>query len=453
MIRNKKILLITLALLSSNAYAGGFLLWEQNGAGTGDYHAGAAVDAADASTEYYNPAGLPYVKNMQGVASVVMIPTNIEFNGAIQVSTVNPPPELPQYVSGAQAGGTNFIPNLHFSQPLTDKLTWGMGINVPYALKTDYSTDTYIRYAGTSSLLETIDITPGFGYQLTKAFSFGAGLDAVYAHAKFDQYAGGPTPILDTSSDNDMNSWGLGYHLGVLYQCTPKARVGLTYHSKVTEDLTGTSTFTGYLANGNFGSGTDAIGTQVSNNLKSTITLPPNTTLSGLYDATEDLRLLASATYTQWSYIKSLLLQNVAAVNTSTWGAMNNAEVFLQQDFRNTWNFSVGTEYKIQPGILFRAGAGYDQTPVRNSSLRYIQTPDADRYALAIGGQFKPNKKVIIDFGWTHLFILKAPINSSETVGTDPNNPSDPGGETVTTQGSVTSSADVFGLQLAYNFD
>lgn len=449
----KRILLCTLALISTKTYAGGFLLWEQNGAGLGDYHAGSAVDAEDASTEYYNPAGLPYIKHTQAVAGVVMIPTDIEFNGTVQVSSVNPPPELPQNISEAQGGGINFIPNLHFAQPINSKLTWAFGIDVPYGLKTDYSASTYIRYAGTETLLETVDFSPSLGYQLTKDFSVGAGFDAVHAHAKFDQYAGGPTPILDTTSDNDLNSWGFGYHLGVLYQWTPKARVGLAYRSKVVEDLTGKSTFTGYLANGNFGNGIDAIGNQISNNLKSTITLPPTTTLSGLYDATDKVRLLASTTYTQWSYIKALLLQNVASVDTETWQAINNAEVYIQQDFRNTWNFSVGTEYKVDSTVKLRAGAGYDQTPVRNSTLRYIQTPDADRYALAIGGQFTPNKKIAIDIGWTHLFILKAPINSSAILGTNPNTPNTPGGETVTVQGDVDSTADVFGFQVAWNFD
>ncbi|OGT24224.1 MAG: hypothetical protein A2W47_06620 [Gammaproteobacteria bacterium RIFCSPHIGHO2_12_38_15] len=441
----KKLFFISFVFYHSNIFAGGFLLWEQNGAGVGDYHAGSAVDASDASTEYYNPAGLPYIRNKQFVASLVPVIADVNFNGAIAVSTVNN--NTAQPLNDEQAGGMSLIPNLHYTQPLTPRLSFGLGMNVPYGLETNYSTETFIRYAATQTSLQTIDIDPTLGYRITDDFSLGGGLDAVYANAIFDQYAGySLLSNADTLSDNRLHSWGWGYHVGGLYQITPKSRVGLTYHSKIVEHMKGTSKFSGKLANGGTG------GTQTSNNLSANLYLPPNTTLSGLYDVNDQWRLLASATYTQWSYIKSLLLQGMAVIDVQSLDPINNGEVFIQEDFRNTWNVAVGTEYKTSLTTTLRTGLGYDQSPVRSPTLRYIQTPDADRYALAVGGQFKPNKKFVFDLGWTHLFIIKAPINSSQTVGVNPENPS-PESETVNVQGDVISQADVFGLQFTWNID
>jgi long-chain fatty acid transport protein len=57
----KKLFLImsSMGILGASQFtlAGGFQLWEQDGASIGNYHAGRAASAEDASTAYYNPAG------------------------------------------------------------------------------------------------------------------------------------------------------------------------------------------------------------------------------------------------------------------------------------------------------------------------------------------------------------------------------------------------------------
>ncbi len=102
--------------------------------------------------------------------------------------------------------------------------------------------------------------------------------------------------------------------------------------------------------------------------------------------------------------------------------------------------------------IKVRSGAGYDQTPIPGSTYRYPQTPDQNRIAVAIGGQYKITKKAIMDLGWTHLFMANAAVQSSETVGVNPNNPN-PNGQTVTADGTISSSADLFGMQFTWQFD
>src|SRR3990167_11188999 len=70
-------------LLSPAIFAGAFQLWEENGAGTGDYHAGGAAEANDASAVFYNPAGLTRLQHQQIVASGVAIPTYLRFSGTV----------------------------------------------------------------------------------------------------------------------------------------------------------------------------------------------------------------------------------------------------------------------------------------------------------------------------------------------------------------------------------
>lgn len=444
------ICLLTSSCLSQ-AYASGLQIWDQNAAGVGDYHAGYAVDAADASTSFYNPAGLTYLDKMQVVGGIVAAPTNIVYNGKVNVSTVNP--VTPQFISNAQAGTFNAIPDLYFAQPLSARLTWGLGLSAPFGCNTGYNTATYMRYASTKTTIQTIDMGPSLGFKLRNNLSVGGGVDAIYGDAVFDQYAGfADTTGLDTLSDNRLNGWGYGYHLGALYQPTLHTRLGLSYHSKVDQHLTGRSRFIGDLANSGAFTGDLTPSTQISNNLKSNLTLPPYTTLSGLQNITDQWSILASATYTQWRYIKTLELENIAVADSSSGAAVNNAVAYITQNFHNTWNLALGTEYQVNQKIKVRSGAGYDQTPIPGSTYRYPQTPDQNRIAVAVGGQYKITKKAIMDLGWTHLFMANAAVQSSETVGVNPNNPN-PNGQTVTADGTISSSADLFGMQFTWQFD
>src|SRR5579863_4644936 len=74
--------------LSVQAVASGFQLFEQDGASVGNYHAGYAAEAADASTAFYNPAGITRIKNQQLVFAGVGIATNIKYQGTVSVNTL-----------------------------------------------------------------------------------------------------------------------------------------------------------------------------------------------------------------------------------------------------------------------------------------------------------------------------------------------------------------------------
>ena len=419
-----------LAGFSSHAAASAFQLFEENGAGTGDYHAGGAAEANDASTEFYNPAGLVRIKNQQMVVGGVLIPTDIQYKGSVEVNTVNP--GAPTQVV-AQGGTLNVIPNFHYAAPLTDRLVFGFGITVPFGLETDYGDDTFLRYAGTETQLQTINISPTLGFAITDKLSVGAGFDAQYLEGQFDQYAGLFSGF-DTTSTNKGSSWGYGYNLGVLYQFTPHTRVGLSYRSRILQDLTGKSTFSGPLANSLSG------GTQVSYNLNGKIVLPPTSIASFYHDFNSRWAIMGSAMFTQWKSFDDLVLNNVASLNTTTGQADNQQSITVHEDFRNTWNYALGAQYTLSDKWLFRGGIGYDETPT-NDTDRNIQLPDSNRFITAVGAHYQANKSVGVDVGWTHLFVKNAPINNTQTVGS----------EQVITVGNATSAANVFGIQLTWD--
>lgn len=435
-IRTAKHLVSTCVIASATcitglAEAASFQIWEQDGASVGNYHAGYAALANDASTAFYNPAGITRIKNQQVVFAVDGIRTSFEYKGTVTTNllgTMN----VPQVNGGVFA----VVPSLHYVAPINDQVGFGFSIDAPFGLKTNYGDQTTMRYAATISSLSVIDLSPSLAYQLNKQLSFGVGLDYQHVQAELDSIVGAFSPgLLDTTSTNKADGNGYGYHLGGLYQFSPASRVGLSYHSQVKHHLTGSSKFSGPLST--LYSGQPLL---VSNNATVNMTLPAYTALSAYHKFHPQFAMMGSAIYTQWNVFSDLSLNNIAGVNNL--GNPSTAiEVVLPMHYRNTWNFSVGADYYLNCAVTLRGGLGFDQTPVRNQ-YRDVRIPDNNRYIVAFGGHYQATKTVGLDLGWSHFFVDQTTVNPPPLVV---------GSESVRTNGRVDGSADVVGLQVTWD--
>lgn len=417
--------------LPKTTFASAFQLWEQDGASEGNYHAGYAAWANDASTAFYNPAGMILIPNQQIVIAGVGVMTDFKFVGNVTVNTINAGRDLIPVT--AQGGNFSFIPALHYVAPLSDRASFGFSIDVPFGLKTNYGSSTALKYAATLSSANVIDISPSIGLKVTDQWSIGFGPDIQRMFAEFDLIAtdGGDS---NTPSTNKLNDAAYGYHAGVLYQLTPHSRAGLSYHSQVVHHLSGSSKFVGPLAND---LNHEPI---ISNRATSNITLPPYTALSFYHLANAKLAIMGSVIYTQWSTIRRLLLNDFAGIDT-TFMPSTNIEVIVPEHYRNTWNFSLGADFFATKEITLRGGIGYDQTPVQDD-YRNVQLPDNNRYVIALGGHYQATKSIGIDVGWTHFFVQSAHLNPPpEVVGL----------QVVTTNGNASGGGDVFSAQIVWD--
>ena len=71
---------LMLIAFSGTASAAAFQLWEQNASGLGTAYAGSAAVADNASTVFFNPAGMTQLKGFQLSAGVNGIGPRFEFN-------------------------------------------------------------------------------------------------------------------------------------------------------------------------------------------------------------------------------------------------------------------------------------------------------------------------------------------------------------------------------------
>ncbi len=191
----------------------------------------------------------------------------------------------------------------------------------------------------------------------------------VLAHDDF------PSPLdFDTLSYNKGNSFGVGYHVGIMGMFNDKhTRVGLNYQSNMRHTFNGFSRLTGPLATssaGNlFGLPVPPDGIRVNNFLSSNpISLPDVLTLSAYHDLNNTFALLGSVVFTGWSSFKTIQLNNVAAPLIGTGnppagnglpaGSINPVTVnsTSAQNYKDTWRAALGANYRYSDTLMLRVG-------------------------------------------------------------------------------------------------
>lgn len=113
--KNLMVLAIASALggTSGVASAAGFALIEQSGSGMGNAYAGAAATAEDASTVFFNPAGMSQIQGIQISAAGHLIDLSAKFKNS---GSSKPPAILtnPLGGEGGDAGDIALVPNFYF---------------------------------------------------------------------------------------------------------------------------------------------------------------------------------------------------------------------------------------------------------------------------------------------------------------------------------------------------
>lgn len=404
------VLSLGLAGFSVNALAAGFALIEQSASGMGNAFAGGAAAAYDASTIFFNPAGLTRLPGRQVVVGLHAIRPSAEFSN--QGSTAAALQTLGG--NGGDAGDLGWVPNLYLAADITPKLKFGFGINAPFGLKTEYDPTWMGRFQAVKSEVKTINLNPTLAYKASDSVSLGIGLNyqridaeltnAVNYSAIVLAGSGGliVIPNLEGSAKVTGDDYAWGFNLGALFQVSPATRVGLAYRSSISYTLSGNVTFNrpvtaNPVANAIINAATPDGG------VRADVRLPDSLSVSVFHQLNPEWDLMADLTWTGWSsFDKLTLVRDSGAVLSST-----------PENWRDTYRLSVGANYRYSDAWKWRFGVAYDQTPVRDA-FRTPRIPDNNRTWVAVGGQYKVSKAAVVDFGYAHLFVPDASVNQNQ---------------------------------------
>lgn len=195
-----------IASAAGSANAAGFALVEQSASGLGNAYAGAAAVAEDASTIFFNPAGMTLLPDSQLAMAGHLIKPTIEFSGSVSPAVGGN--------QGGDAGSWALVPSTYIARRLTPQLHAGLGINAPFGLKTHYDDDWIGRFQAIESEAKVINLNPSIAWKLSEELSIGAGLNVQRMEATLSNRISPLAP--DSLAKIEASGYGWGYNLGLL---------------------------------------------------------------------------------------------------------------------------------------------------------------------------------------------------------------------------------------------
>ncbi|WP_165663919.1 OmpP1/FadL family transporter [Metapseudomonas otitidis] len=390
----KTSLALAVAGASTYSLAGGFAINEQSVSGMGTAFAGRSSSAEDASTVFGNPAGMSRLKREQVSGGFALLDAKTDIDhGRGSFSGSNDGDMVP-FIG---------VPMGYYVKPIDDKWTFGLGMYVPFGLVTDYEKGFQGRYYGTRSEVRVVTLQPTVSYKINDQLSVGFGPTINRIDGELTSALPNPVPgAADGKVKVKGDDTALGFNAGVLFEVDPSTRLGLTYHSKVKYKLRGDTTVStsGVLAGsaGKYDASLD-------------LETPESVDFSITHDLNADWTLYAGTTWTRWSRLEEIKVEN-DGVRGPLAGALGT--ITEEQHWRDTWSYAVGAAYKLNREWTLRAGLAYDQSPTRNE-YRSPRIPTDDRKILSLGAAWSPSDDWTVDLAYSYLKEDEATVNQSSS--------------------------------------
>lgn len=358
---------------ATQTYAAGFQLSEQSAIQMGRAMAGAGVVGDDLSAVHYNPAGMTLLSGTRMQATGTWVAVNLDYEG-----------DSGQSENGRLKG--QIIPAGFITHQINDSLWAGLGLTVPYGMGTEFGEGWEGRERGTESMILTFDINPNLAWKVNEKLSVGGGISLQYAKAELGMGMG---PM---QANVKGDSWAWGWNVGLMFQPVETVRLGLAYRSNISHNADGHTTLNNVPVKTDNG----LVLTNIRSDMEVRIKTPDTITFSATWEATDALRLSGTARWSKWSNFHSLDVQNLDLAGPQF------SSTVVENNWDDTWFFSVGADYKLNGQWTIRGGVAYDQGPVENQ-YRMAVIPDTDRVWFSGGSSYKYTDNLTFDFGATYI--------------------------------------------------
>lgn len=366
---------------ATQTYAAGFQLSEQSAIQMGRAMAGAGVVGDDLSAVHYNPAGMTLLSGTRMQATGTWVAVNLDYEG-----------DSGQSENGRLKG--QIIPAGFITHQINDSLWAGLGLTVPYGMGTEFGEGWKGRERGTESMILTFDINPNLAWKVNEKLSVGGGVSLQYAKAELGSGRIVSENGHTINSNVKGDSWAWGWNVGVMFQPVETVRLGLAYRSHIAHNADGHTTLSN-VPNALLNPYAPGV-SNLRSDMEVRIKTPDTVTLSATWEATDALRLSGTARWSKWSNFRSLNVQNLDLAGTKL------GTTVVENNWDDTWFFSVGADYKLNGQWTVRGGVAYDQGPVENQ-YRMAVIPDTDRVWFSGGASYKYTDNLTFDFGATYI--------------------------------------------------
>ncbi|MDX9722973.1 MAG: outer membrane protein transport protein [Myxococcota bacterium] len=405
--RSILVLCSLILFLPQEAAAGGFLIYEHGASATGMANARTAL-SDDVNALYFNPAAITELEGLQvqlGMTAILPF-ISYEAQGALDS------PRTYNRISGEtvvvndglnDASISGFFPPYHayisYNIPDTGVVV-GFAANNPFGLGTTWPDDWDGRFIAIETEIQTfffqpvvaVDIAKLAGFDEHFKLSLAAGYNFVYGRASLAKgidlrvaerfFAGieNPEGKLEMKGDG----FGHGWNAALFAQVPRLLAFGFSFRSPVSIEFEGDASFSFNQA------GEEAIERLNSLNpvvfpTKTTgsveIEMPMNMNVGVAFLGVERLTIAADFYYAFFSSYKELAVR-FSCVNDDP--ACTLDEPPIEKNWNDSWQASLGAEYKIADVLPLRLGYGYVSQAVPEETYD-PSLPDGGRQLLTAG--------------------------------------------------------------------
>jgi long-chain fatty acid transport protein len=417
---------VALAAIPGTAVAQGFQVNEHGTCVMGRAGAGVASPCDDASSIYYNPAGLAGSQGWTISAGVTAIYAIGNFTGDLNGDETK------------LANSVIPVPHLYASYG-KDKWAAGLGVFVPYGLGTVWPDSFEGRFLGFDNDLRSIYIQPTAAYEVLDWLTVGAGLDIVIGSVELTQrldLSAQALPLPGLPAGTTVGELGIPFHtqfaegklhasgatgfggnFGVRIKPVETVDIGIRYLTRVKLDYTGTATFeqvaSGLILAPNSaiapalgldpalplpvdslvaGLGLFGTGAPLSEqSVTTSITMPDQLTVGVAINAFPSLKVLAEWQWVHWSLFETLEADFEFA-----------PDLTLHENYRNTNAFRFGLDWATSDKVNLRGGYLYHEAAAPDQTVTPL-LPEGPRNEFTLGGGFKLGSRFVLDLAYQFI--------------------------------------------------
>ena len=370
------ILCFSLVGLGGQSWAGGLYINEFATPSMGTAGAGAQAWADNASTAFFNPAGMTQIDGKELMLGGGLIYTDIKFD---------PAPDTP--VAGGDGGNAGSLAPListFYVHSLSDDLKLGLDLISLSAAVLDYDDNWAGRRQCLNTKIFTVTLHPSLAYRVNNWLSIAGGVGLIYG--KLELELAGLLPGRKITIDGDDLEYT--FNLNALFELSDRTRLGVVYWSEA--DL-------------NFSGDVEQQPSGQQAGVDTALPLP-QLVRAGIYHEINDrFALLGSIGWEDWSSLDN--------VNIS----LASASAALPKNWEDTWHFAAGIHYRLSDPWLLQFGIAYDTSPV-DAEDRTADMPIDRQIRYTIGTQFEKSEKLTIGCAFEYADLGDAEINNSSPI-------------------------------------
>jgi long-chain fatty acid transport protein len=370
---------VLLCLGSMSAHAGGFQIPEMGIKAMGMGNAFTAV-ANDPSALWFNPAGIAFQQGTVLTVGGDVIFPKVDF-------TANASNPLAP-ASASMSRDASLVPHAYLAH--TDDnlgISYGIGINSPFGLEVKWPTTAPFAAGTQYGRLQAINVNPNIAYKFTPNLSLAVGVDYV------DMYN---VDFNGTALIQNFKGDGWGANIAAMYH-TDAFNIGISYRTSVKIKAKGTSTTLPPTYPYSTG----------ANNI--TVTEPDMLNIGVAFHPQEDWTVSAEADWVDWKKFNQLAFTYSPAL-------IIGSSLTVPENWKATWAYRLGAEWRFAPTMRVRAGYTYDPTPINDPYFTPL-IPGNDRQAVHLGYGIDVTKHATIDLAYVYVWMKDR--NQTQSTGTN----------------------------------